>query len=75
MAGKNEIIAKILDLDGSPLEDDTEILQPALHLLSAPRQSYLRQIIPAINYWLRVPEDIVEKVTYICETFNETYYL
>ena len=75
MGGKSEIIAEILRADGSPVEGDSEILQPVLHLLSAPRKSFLRRNIPAMNYWLRVPQDIVDKVMYICETLNDTLYL
>ena len=76
MAGKEEIVAKILKADGSSLEEkDSDILAPVLHLMSAPRKSILRRIIPAINYWLKAPEEIVEKVTYIVEIFNEACYL
>ena len=72
---ESNIIRKILATDGRPLEDDSEILQPVLHLMSAPRKIFIRNIIPAMNYWLKVPEEIVEKVSYICDTFNEACYL
>ena len=71
---ENEKITSILRADGREVKD-SDLLQPILHLMSAPRESILCNIIQAFNHWLRVPEETVEKVLYLCELLNETLHM
>ena len=65
---------EIIRGDGSP-DENREILQPLLHLISAPRKDIVRYIIPSFNYWLKAPADVVEKVHYITELMAESMHL
>ena len=67
-------ITKIVRADGSEPED-LALLQPIFHLMSAQRESLLRDVIPAFNYWQNVPVEVMEKVFYICELICESLYL
>ena len=57
------------------LDENQDILKPLLHLISAPRKDIVRKIIPAFNYWLKAPAEVVEKVHYITELMAESLHM